>query len=84
MDHIVHGDKGSHVLAAAICVIVIQVVAVALRFWSRALSRGTRFWWDDWMVLAALVRHDVFFINEILQKLTLRFHEALLAGGMRH
>ena len=49
-------DKGSHVVAAAACAIVIQMIMLVLRFWSRALSTRTRFWWDDWMVLAALVR----------------------------
>lgn len=51
-------DKGPRVVAAAIAVIVIQVVVVILRFWSRAISVRAHFWWDDWMVLAALV-HSV-------------------------
>ncbi len=51
-------DKGPHTVAAAIAVIVIQVVVVILRFWSRAISVRAHFWWDDWMVLAALV-HSV-------------------------
>lgn len=49
-------DKGPHVVAAAACAIVIQVIVLVLRFWSRALLTRTRFWWDDWMVFAALVR----------------------------
>ena len=55
-----HETKGPQIVAAAVCGIVIQVIVVALRFWSRALSTGTHFWWDDWMVLAALVRPSVF------------------------
>ena len=42
----------------AISMVVIPSVVVALRFWSRALNstaNGLRFWWDDWLVLAALV-----------------------------
>lgn len=48
-------NKGPRVVAAAVSVIVIQVVVVILRFWSRAILVRARFWWDDWMVLAALV-----------------------------
>ena len=55
----VHETKGPQVVAAAVCGIVIQVIVVALRFWSRALSTGTHFWWDDWTVLAASVRSSV-------------------------
>ena len=43
--------------------IILPIVAVALRFWLRSLggsSKGGRFWWDDWIVLAGLVR-QVFF-----------------------
>ena len=48
-------NKGPRVVAAAVSVIVIQLVVLFLRFWSRAISTKARFWWDDWTVLAALV-----------------------------
>lgn len=38
---------------------VLPVVAVALRFWSRYVNspvdKRSRFWWDDWLILIALV-----------------------------
>jgi hypothetical protein len=47
--------------AALIVYLVVAVVAVLLRFWSRALAAShttpdgsARFWWDDWFALAAL------------------------------
>ena len=53
-------NKGPRVVAATVSVIVIQVIVVILRFWSRAISTRARFWWDDWLVLAALVNpHNV-------------------------
>lgn len=47
----------------AYCIIwmIISIIAVMLRFWSRALSSSPyspRFWWDDWCALIALVLHS--------------------------
>ena len=50
-------DKGPRIVAAAVSVIVVQVLVLILRFWSRSLSTRARFWWDDWTVLAALVKY---------------------------
>ncbi|KAF2186032.1 hypothetical protein K469DRAFT_515602, partial [Zopfia rhizophila CBS 207.26] len=53
-------DVGPVIVRFGIAMIIIPVVAVALRFWSRALGLGTkssdgrRFWWDDWAALAVL------------------------------
>lgn len=36
----------------------ISIIAVGLRFWSRALGssdRGAKYWWDDWTALLSLV-----------------------------
>jgi len=41
-----------------ISMIVIATVAVALRFWSRLIHRSqysSRLWWNDWVILMALV-----------------------------
>jgi len=41
-----------------ISMMVIATVAVALRFWSRLIHRSqynSRLWWDDWVILMALV-----------------------------
>ena len=64
MAQAVHETKGPQLVAATVCGIVIQVIVVTLRFWSRALSTGTHFWWDDWMVLAALVRPSLFVVAD--------------------
>ena len=50
--------------ALCIAMIIIPTIAVALRFWSRLMRTGTDnglslrvgLWWDDWVVLACLVR----------------------------
>ena len=42
------------ITAASIIFIVISTVTVALRFLARRLS-GAGLWWDDWMILAALI-----------------------------
>ncbi|CAL8578613.1 hypothetical protein XPA_004382 [Xanthoria parietina] len=50
-------DRGANLLAYAIVMMIVAVVAISLRFWSRSLAsppRGPRFWWDDWTALASL------------------------------
>ena len=53
-------DSGQSLRGFDIAMIIIPTVAVALRFWSRALSghasKDRVFWWDDWTALMALVR----------------------------
>ncbi|OTA82973.1 hypothetical protein M434DRAFT_400821 [Hypoxylon sp. CO27-5] len=52
-------DLGGGLQAFVIVMIIVTVVFLALRFWSRSLTphsaRATfhRFWWDDWVALAA-------------------------------
>jgi len=55
-------DRSSGFQAFIIAMTVMTISSIALRFWSRGLRvRGntengaTRFWWDDWMALAAVV-----------------------------
>ncbi|KAI9714015.1 MAG: hypothetical protein M1820_000745 [Bogoriella megaspora] len=57
-------DTGPRLRAICIATIIIPTVAVILRFWSRALlprdptpmsKVKSRFWWDDWTILAALI-----------------------------
>ena len=48
-------EKSSTLIRLTISLLVIQIVAVAVRFVSRYLSRAGC-WWDDWTILAALVR----------------------------
>ncbi|KAL4772929.1 hypothetical protein BDW60DRAFT_222136 [Aspergillus nidulans var. acristatus] len=53
-------DRGAQMRELLIVMLILPVVAVILRFWSRALlpdAPGTRmvnrFWWDDWAALVA-------------------------------
>ncbi|KAI2640424.1 hypothetical protein GGS26DRAFT_538109 [Hypomontagnella submonticulosa] len=51
-------DRGPPFRAYTIVMMVIPVVAVSLRLWSRALNmsvgrHSTRFWWDDWVAILA-------------------------------
>ena len=47
-------DKGPWVVGVAVSAIVFTAVAVALRCWSRALTKSG-FWWDDYTILISLV-----------------------------
>ena len=48
-------DRGPEINGYGIAMIVLSIIAVALRFWSRYLAKKAGFWWDDWFALAALV-----------------------------
>ncbi len=49
-------EDNSHTLSTvALTLIVLETTAVAVRFLSRYLSKAG-FWWDDWLILGALVR----------------------------
>ena len=52
--HITDDRAGSIIAANAICY-AIGIVAVALRFLSRRISK-IKYEWDDWLVVAGLVR----------------------------
>lgn len=57
----VPNDRGAGLLAFAVVTIFIAIIAVGLRFWSRALGssdRGAKYWWDDWTALLSLVCRD--------------------------
>lgn len=49
-------DKSPTLIAVAITLIILETTAVAVRFLSRYLSKAG-FWWDDWLILGALVGH---------------------------
>lgn len=50
--------SGNGVQAYLTVVMVLSVLAVVLRFWSRGMRVGDRsrqfYWWDDWMALISL------------------------------
>ncbi|KAI1747579.1 hypothetical protein F4782DRAFT_535240 [Xylaria castorea] len=52
-------DLGPAFRAVIVIFLVVSVLVISLRFWSRALStvsqNKSRFWWDDWLALAATV-----------------------------
>ena len=57
-------DHAASLRAYQVVMLVTPVVAIVLRFWSRALapsSKAPRIWWDDWLALAALVKGNRFF-----------------------
>ena len=49
------GNKGARVTAVASVMIVLSVISVLFRFWSRLLAKKSGLWWDDWLALTALV-----------------------------
>ncbi|KAJ2997562.1 hypothetical protein NUW58_g616 [Xylaria curta] len=73
------GDRGPAFRAFIIVFLVVMVFAISLRFCSRALSTASqnksRFWWDDWLALAA----TVFVLGQL--SLTLRIVDL---GGGKH
>ena len=50
----INANEGPRIIAVAAVLITISTIAVILRFVSRLVSQAG-FWWDDWMILAALV-----------------------------
>ncbi|KAI1384429.1 uncharacterized protein F4822DRAFT_363533 [Hypoxylon trugodes] len=60
MDSDPSDNRGPEVRAFAIAAIVIIVVAIGLRFYSRSLhklgeNQSAGFWWDDWLVLISAI-----------------------------
>ena len=52
-----HDDLGPGLNAMTITMMVLSIIAVALRFWSRFIvTSGKKFWHDDWLALVGLVR----------------------------
>ncbi|KAI9724600.1 MAG: hypothetical protein M1828_003623 [Chrysothrix sp. TS-e1954] len=47
-------NRSETTINLCIGMVVLATIAIILRFWSRAISHGVRFWWDDWTALAAL------------------------------
>ncbi|KAI1771756.1 hypothetical protein F4818DRAFT_428963 [Hypoxylon cercidicola] len=52
-------DRGPGLRAFLIVMIVLTILSITLRFWSRSLNsprgrRMSRFWWDDWASLASV------------------------------
>jgi hypothetical protein len=57
-----YDDRGPGLRAFVIVLLIVMILSITLRFWSRALAKAgadptPRFWWDDWLSLLALVTH---------------------------
>ena len=52
-----YANKGSGIISCAVVPILVPTLAVGIRFWSRAVVNAASFWWDDWAILATLVRN---------------------------
>ena len=61
----INDDKSGSIIAASATCYAIGIIAVALRFLSRRISR-IRYEWDDWLCVAGLVRPPLPFILHIL------------------
>ena len=48
-------SRGPKLTVFCIVMMVLSILAVILRIWSRATSKRQRFWWDDWCAIASLV-----------------------------
>lgn len=48
-------DKSGELKRTTTVLLVLATVFVCLRFWARYVH-GARYWADDWMIVAALVR----------------------------
>lgn len=49
-----HESRTSDIYGSTITMVVAATIAVALRLYARRLSVA-KFWWDDWMLVLALV-----------------------------
>jgi hypothetical protein len=52
----INASQQPHVYAATFITWGLAIFAVALRFAARRMSR-TKPWWDDWLMVLALVEH---------------------------
>ena len=47
--------RGPDIVAIAVVMTIVSILALALRVWSRLISKSQGFWWDDWFALSSLV-----------------------------
>jgi hypothetical protein len=60
----ISANQGRSILATIYVFLVLSTLAVALRFWSRHVAHRAGFWWDDWVVLIALVSLGTLFLSD--------------------
>jgi len=59
----VNANQGPKIIAVSAVLIAISTIAVILRFLSRMVSKAG-LWWDDWLIVGAMVRSDGNFAGE--------------------
>ncbi|KAI9723799.1 MAG: hypothetical protein M1828_004049 [Chrysothrix sp. TS-e1954] len=62
-----HDTLAPNILAQCIVLIVVPTLAVVLRFWARLIKPEWRLWWDDWLILVALLVCNGFLATYIAQ-----------------
>ena len=55
MASILDPSRGPEIVAVSVVLTILSTIALALRVWSRFISKNQGFWWDDWFALASLV-----------------------------
>ena len=55
MDPIYGPNRGPGLVTLSIFMIILPTTAIVLRVWSRFISKGQGFWWDDWLAFGSLV-----------------------------
>ena len=55
MGSILDPNRGPEIVAVSVILTILSIIALALRVWSRFISKNQGFWWDDWFALASLV-----------------------------
>ena len=59
-------DRGPQILAVVFTTTILAILAVAIRVWSRKRSKAG-LWWDDWAIMASLVKESALLIHPICQ-----------------
>ena len=61
-----YANQGPALFACGLVLIIVPTVAVAIRIWSRIIAIGHGLWWDDYLVLALMVRLSMLFPRAVL------------------
>lgn len=55
-----YADRGPNIIACATVLVAVPTLTVLVRFWSRIVVSGVRFWLDDYMVFGTLICSHVY------------------------
>lgn len=73
-------DKGGYIVGTAVAAAIVTTITVALRCCSRRLTKAG-FWWDDWVIIASLVRQPTFSPVKVLSR---RYSHLLVLSSAHH